>query len=68
MSSILIAAVDLGTTKTCAVIAEVHADPYLRRDLKILGVGQSKNKGIRKKARYNLSSTFRSSGLVNTFS
>lgn len=48
MNSILITAVDLGTTKTCAVIAEVHADPYLRRDLKILGVGQSKNKGIRK--------------------
>ena len=47
MSSILIAAVDLGTTKTCAVIAEVHADPYLRRDLKILGVGQSRSKGMR---------------------
>ena len=47
MQSILISGVDLGTTKTCAVIAEVHGDPYLRRELKILGVGQAKSTGIR---------------------
>ena len=47
MHSILIAGVDLGTTKTCAVIAEVHEDPYLRRELKILGVGQAKSTGMR---------------------
>ena len=47
MQSILISSVDLGTTKTCAVIAEVHGDPYLRRELKILGVGQAKSTGIR---------------------
>ncbi len=47
MSSILIAGVDLGMTKTCAVIAEVHEDPYLRRDLKILGVGQAHSTGMR---------------------
>jgi len=47
MHSILIAAVDLGTTKTSAVIAEIHDDPYLRRDLKILGVGQARSTGIR---------------------
>jgi cell division protein FtsA len=47
MHSILIAAVDLGTTKTCSVIAEVHEDPCLRRDLKILGVGQAKSTGMR---------------------
>ncbi len=47
MHSILIAGVDLGTTKTCAVIAEVHEDPFLRRDLKILGVGQARSTGMR---------------------
>ena len=47
MHSILIAGVDLGTTKTCAVIAEVHEDPFLRRELKILGVGQAKSTGMR---------------------
>ena len=46
MHSILIAGVDLGTTKTCAVIAEVHQDPFLRRDLKILGVGQAPSTGM----------------------
>ena len=47
MHSLLIAGVDLGTTKTCAVIAEVHEDPFLRRDLKILGVGQAPSVGMR---------------------
>ena len=47
MHSILIAGVDLGTTKTCAVIAEVHEDRFLRRDLKILGVGQAHSTGMR---------------------
>jgi cell division protein FtsA len=47
MKSILIAGVDLGTTKTSAVIAEVHDDPFLRRDLKILGVGQARSAGVR---------------------
>lgn len=47
MHSILIAGVDIGTTKTCAVIAEVHEDPYLRRELKILGVGQARSTGMR---------------------
>ena len=47
MHSTLIAGVDLGTTKTCAVIAEVHEDPFLRRNLKILGVGQARSMGMR---------------------
>jgi cell division protein FtsA len=47
MHSILIAGVDLGTTQTRAVIAEVHEDPFMRRELKILGVGQAKSTGMR---------------------
>ena len=47
MHSTLIAGVDLGTTKTCAVIAEVHEDSFLRRDLRILGVGQARSMGMR---------------------
>ena len=47
MHSTLIAGVDLGTTNTCGVIAEVHDDPFLRRNLKILGVGQARSMGMR---------------------
>jgi cell division protein FtsA len=47
MHSTLIAGIDLGTTKTSAVIAEVHEDPFLRRNLKILGVGQARSTGMR---------------------
>ena len=47
MHSILVAGVDVGTTKTCAVIAEIHEDPFLRRDLKIVGVGQARSMGMR---------------------
>lgn len=47
MSSILISAVDIGTTKVCAVIAEIHEDTYLRSELKIIGVGQARNTGMR---------------------
>jgi cell division protein FtsA len=47
MHSILVAGVDLGTTKTCVVIAEIHEDPFLRRDLKIVGVGQARSTGMR---------------------
>ncbi len=47
MSSILVTGLDIGTTKTCAVIAEVSADPRARDDIKILGVGQARTSGMR---------------------
>lgn len=47
MRSILVTGLDIGTTKTCAVIAEVSADPRDRNDLKILGVGQARTSGMR---------------------
>jgi cell division protein FtsA len=47
MSSILVTGLDIGTTKTCAVIAEVSADPKQREDVKILGVGQARTSGMR---------------------
>ncbi len=46
MNPILIASVDLGTTKTCAVVAEVPQDPILRREINILGVGQARTVGM----------------------
>jgi cell division protein FtsA len=47
MPANLIAGLDIGTTKTCAVIAEVEGDA---RDpvVKILGVGQSRTSGLRR--------------------
>jgi cell division protein FtsA len=46
MRSNLIAGLDIGTTKTCAVIGEVVTDPR-RPGLTILGVGQARTGGLR---------------------
>ncbi|HUF49952.1 MAG TPA: cell division protein FtsA [Longimicrobiales bacterium] len=46
----LVAGLDIGSTKTCAVIAEVVAEPRGGRGLKILGVGQARTVGMRREA------------------
>ncbi|MEQ8330454.1 MAG: cell division protein FtsA [Longimicrobiales bacterium] len=46
MRANLIAGLDIGTAKTCAVIGEVSADPR-RPGLTILGVGQARTGGLR---------------------
>ncbi|MHB1194484.1 MAG: cell division protein FtsA [Longimicrobiales bacterium] len=46
MRANLIAGLDIGTTKTCAVIGEVVRDPR-RPGLTILGVGQARTGGVR---------------------
>ncbi len=46
MRSNLIGGLDIGTTKTCAVIGEVVTDPR-RPGLTILGVGQARTGGLR---------------------
>ncbi len=47
MHSNVVAGLDIGTTKTAAVIAEVSGDPQ-RPEVKILGVGQARTSGIRR--------------------
>jgi cell division protein FtsA len=44
----LIAGLDIGTTKTSVVIAELVGDPPRHPELKILGVGQARTSGIRR--------------------
>jgi cell division protein FtsA len=44
----LVAGLDIGSTKTCAVIAEVVAEPRGGRNVKILGVGQARTGGMRR--------------------
>ena len=44
----LIAALDIGTTKTCAVIGELSPDLQRRPGLKVLGVGQARTSGMRR--------------------
>ncbi|MEX0907455.1 MAG: cell division protein FtsA, partial [Gemmatimonadota bacterium] len=44
----LVAGLDIGSTKTCAVIAEVVALPKGGRGLKVLGVGQARTVGMRR--------------------
>ncbi len=46
MRANLIAGLDIGTTKTCAVIGEVSMDPR-RPGLTVLGVGQARTGGLR---------------------
>jgi cell division protein FtsA len=46
MRSNLIAGLDIGTTRTCAVIGEIIGDPR-RPGLTILGVGQARTGGLR---------------------
>ena len=53
MRSNLIAGLDIGTTKTCAVIGEIGGDVH-RRGLTILGVGQARTGGVRGDAVTNI--------------
>ena len=48
MRANLIAALDIGTTKTSAVIGEISGDLHRRPELKILGVGQARTSGMRR--------------------
>jgi cell division protein FtsA len=48
MRANLIAALDIGTTKTCAVIGELSAESSRHPGLKVLGVGQARTSGMRR--------------------
>jgi cell division protein FtsA len=48
MRGSLIAGLDIGTTKTSAVIAELVGEPPRRPELKVLGVGQARTSGMRR--------------------
>jgi len=48
MNPSIVAGLDIGSTKTAAVIAEVQGDDPKHRRVKILGVGQSRTGGIRR--------------------
>ncbi|MEJ2539558.1 MAG: cell division protein FtsA [Gemmatimonadota bacterium] len=47
MSGTFVAGLDIGTTRTCAVIGELVGEPARSPTLKILGVGQARSAGIR---------------------
>jgi cell division protein FtsA len=47
MRANLIAGLDIGTTKTCAVIGELTGEPRRQPGLRILGVGQARTGGVR---------------------
>jgi len=44
----LLAGLDIGTTKTCALIAEVVVDGRRRPELRVLGIGQARTGGVRR--------------------
>jgi len=47
VSAALVAGVDIGTTRTCAVVAEVAEDARGHTVAKILGVGQARTQGVK---------------------
>ena len=53
----LIAGLDIGTTKTVAVIGELTGEPRRNPGLKILGVGQARTAGVRGERVTNLEET-----------
>lgn len=57
MRSNLIAGLDIGTTKTCAVIGELIGDDPRRQGLKVLGVGQCRTEGMRGERVTNIEET-----------
>lgn len=57
MRSNLIAGLDIGTTKTCAVIAELVGENLRRAELRVLGVGQCRTGGIRGERVTNIEET-----------
>ncbi len=57
MRTNLIAGLDIGTTRTCAVIGELPSEPGRPSGLKILGVGQARTAGIRGEHMTNLEET-----------
>src|SRR6185503_20678064 len=56
----LVAGLDLGSTKTCAVIAEVVGDLPRTPLAKVLGVGLAKNGGVRRGMVRDIDETTRS--------
>ena len=56
----LVAGLDLGSTKTCAVIAEVVGDLPRRPLAKVLGVGLARNAGVRRGVVRDIEETTRS--------
>ena len=57
MPSNIIAGLDIGSTKTCAVIAELGTDAARRPVVKVLGVGQARTGGIRREVVTDLEGT-----------
>lgn len=57
MRANLFAGLDIGSTKTCAVIVEVAGEPPRRPVIKVLGVGQAKTGGLRREVVTDLEET-----------
>lgn len=57
MRSSLVAGLDIGSSKTAVVIAEVSGDPPRRPQVKILGVGQARTGGIRREVVTDIEAT-----------
>src|SRR4028119_265188 len=57
MRSTLVAGLDIGSSKTAVVIAEVAGDAPHRSPVKVLGVGQARTGGIRREVVTDIEAT-----------
>lgn len=48
MRANIVAGLDIGSTKTCAVVAEIAGEAPKQNELRILGVGQARTSGMRR--------------------
>jgi cell division protein FtsA len=57
MPSVLVAGLDIGSSKTAVVIAEISAEAPHRPVIKVLGVGQARTSGIRREVVTDIEAT-----------
>jgi cell division ATPase FtsA len=58
----IVCAIDIGTTKVCALMAEVSHDSLGKLSLRLLGEGQASSRGIRRGRRGQRARGHRSGG------
>jgi cell division protein FtsA len=62
MSTFVVAGLDIGSTKTCAVLLEVAVEEGRAPTYRVLGVGQSRTGGVRRDVVTDLEETTARSG------
>jgi len=57
MRSNIVAGLDIGSTKTCAVVAEIAGEGGRAQEIRVLGVGQARSGGVRREVVMDIEET-----------